>query len=232
MYPGAKTWSPYKGCELACTYCEPSFQRQARRQLHHCRSCYEYEPHEHPERVDPKKVPNAETVFIAGNADISFANPTYVAQILEVVREHSASHPTVSYYLQSKRPEFFAQFVDQLPPAVLLVTTLETNRDEGYDAISKAPLPTERHRQFRGLHYARKVITVEPVVEFDLEEFVEMIVEVEPEYVWVGFNSRPKAVSLPEPSEEKVATFIKQLQERGIEVRGKDLRGLTPPEAG
>ncbi len=44
MYAGAKTWNPFKGCQFDCTYCVPSFQRQAKRQLHNCQKCYGYTP--------------------------------------------------------------------------------------------------------------------------------------------------------------------------------------------
>jgi hypothetical protein len=50
------------------------------------------------------------------------------------------------------------------------------------------------------------------------------------EYVWLGYNSRPKSVKLPEPSPEKVQEFVGLLA--GIEVRGKELRGLVLPPAG
>jgi hypothetical protein len=36
MYADAKTWNPFKGCRFDCTYCVPSFQRQAKRQMHLC----------------------------------------------------------------------------------------------------------------------------------------------------------------------------------------------------
>jgi len=52
MYPAAKTWNPFKGCEFDCLYCVPSFQAQAKRQKHRCLECYKYQPHEHPERLD------------------------------------------------------------------------------------------------------------------------------------------------------------------------------------
>lgn len=53
-----------------------------------------------------------------------------------------------------------------------------------------------------------------------------MITEAEPEFVWIGYNSKPKAVRLPEPSLEKTAELIRLLKASGIQVRGKNLRGL------
>lgn len=42
MYADAKTWSPFKGCKFDCIYCVPSFQKQAKRQMHNCMDCYNY----------------------------------------------------------------------------------------------------------------------------------------------------------------------------------------------
>jgi len=226
MYADAQTWSVFKGCGFGCVYCKPSFQLQAKRQLHICRRCYDFEPHVHPERLDPKRIASAPIVFVGGNGDLAFCPPEYISSIIDVIKEHGAKHPTKVFYLQSKRPESFEPFLGLLPQSVVLVTTLETNRDKGYSAISKAPPPTERYRQFLALDYPRKVVTIEPVMDFDIDVFANMIVDIKPEYVWLGFNSKPKSVQLPEPSADKLRAFTRALTEAGIPIRGKDLRGL------
>ena len=108
------------------------------------------------------------------------------------------------------------------------MTTLETNIDEGYRNISKAPLPSERFRDFLDLDYPRKVVTIEPVMDFCLDGFVDWMVQLKRqdslEYVWFGFNSKPKQVQLPEPTIEKAQTFVDKIIQNGIEVRGKSLR--------
>ena len=110
---------------------------------------------------------------------------------------------------------------------MILVTTLETNRDEGYRKVSPtAPLPTDRYEQFRALHYGRKVVTVEPALDFDVKVFSEWIIDLDPEYVWLGFNSHPKSVALAEPPESKMKALMAKLSANGIKVKGKDLRGI------
>jgi hypothetical protein len=175
------------------------------------------------------KIPNKRIVFVCGNSDISFASPDFTRQIIAIVKRHNRKHPGTTYYLQSKRPEYFAQFLKELPESLSLVTTLETNRDDGYERISKAPPPSERYRQFLNLDYPRKVVTIEPIMQFDLDVFTGWICQIQPEYVWLGFNSKPDKVELPEPSETKVQTFMRRLADGGIEMRGKDLRGLELP---
>lgn len=227
MYATAKTWSPFKGCEFDCSYCRPSFQLQAKRQMHNCSACYNYAPHTHPERLS--RIPAADIVFVCGNADISFCDPAFTRQIIAAIKQHNARKPDKTYYFQSKRPEYLAQFVAELPRNAIIVTTLETNRDEDYASISKAPPPSLRYQQFQALAYPRKVVTIEPVMAFDVDTFSRWIIDLRPEYVWLGFNSREAQVRLPEPTEADVQAFVNRVTAAGIEIRGKELRGIELP---
>jgi hypothetical protein len=231
MYAEAKTWNPFKGCEFDCTYCRPSFQALAKWQKQ-CPDCVAYRPHEHPERLI--KIPNAPIIFVCGNGDLSFCRAEFTSAILERLSWHRLGREDrITYYLQSKRPEYFAPFIEreEVVPEVVFVTTLETNRDEGYEAISRAPPPIERLQQFAALPWPHKVVTAEPVMDFDLGPMFEMIASIRPDHIWIGYNSRPRAVQLPEPPPEKVMALMERLTNTGIEVRGKDLRGLEVPSA-
>lgn len=224
MYPKTKTWNPFKGCKFDCTYCGPSFKRQARRQLHICQQCADYVPHCHEKRL--ANIPSSPIVFVAGNADISFCPPRFTRKIIAAIKARiQRGRGNQTFYFQSKRPACFEQFLDEFPPEVILVTTLETNRDEGYREVSKAPVPSKRYEQFKSLDYPRKVVTVEPVMDFDLKIFSRWIISLKPEYVWLGLNSKKKP-KLPEPSEEKLRGLVRAIKQAGIEVRGKELRGL------
>lgn len=223
MYADTKTWSPFKGCRFHCVYCVPSFQLQSKRRKPYCGECYNYEPHCHEERLT--KIPSAPIIFVCGGADISFCPPQFTRRIIEAVAKHKPRKDK-TFYFQSKRPAYFEQFLSLFPPNVVLLTTLETNIDEGYKAISKAPLPTVRYRQFKDLDYPRKVVTIEPVMDFDEDVFPKWIVALKPEYVWLGLNSKPEALELPEPSPKKLRKLVKMLVRNGIEIRAKELRGL------
>ena len=226
MYAQAETWNPFKGCRFDCIYCEPSFQRQAKRQKHNCMDCYNYVPHPHPERLG--RIPSSPIVFVCGNGDISFCDPGYTWEIIGSIKTRNRRRPDQTYYFQSKRPEYFQQFLGELPDNAVLLTTLETDCDAGYGKISKAPPPSVRYAQFRALDWPRKVVTIEPVMDFDLCGFIEWILGLAPEYVWLGFNSKPKTVSLPELPRRKFDEFHRRLVANGIEVRLKDARMATP----
>jgi hypothetical protein len=224
MYADVKTWNPFKGCGFDCSYCKPSFQSQAKRQKHNCTFCYAYLPHQHPERLD--RIPSAKTVFVCGNSDICFSNTDYTREIISAIQKHNQKCPDKQYFFQSKRPAYFKPFLKDFPDNVILLTTLETNRDDGYRKISKAPRPSKRYQQFKKLSYPRKVVTIEPVMNFDVDVFLDWVVELDPEYVWLGYNSRPNQVFLPEPSIKKMRKFIDGLRENNIRIKSKDLRGL------
>jgi hypothetical protein len=225
MYSDTQTWNPFKGCLFDCVYCRPSFQQQAKRQKHNCTDCYNYVPHYHPERLN--KIPSAGTIFVCGNSDLSFCRPDFMHQIIDSVKRHNQRRPQKTYFFQSKSPGYFKPFLNDLPGNAIILTTLETNRGKGYDKVSKAPPPTIRYSQLRDLDYPRKVVTVEPVLDFDLDIFLKWIKNIGPEYVWLGFNSRPKQVDLPEPSEEKMTRFIQALEKNKVPVKGKDLRDVS-----
>jgi len=171
-------------------------------------------------------IPSKKIIFVCGNADIAFCRPAFTRRIIERIRQHSRRCPYKTFYFQSKKPSYFAPFLSEFSGNVILLTTLETNRDTGYRAVSKAPLPSERYKQFKALKYPRKVVTIEPIMDFDLDLFTKWILDLHPEYVWLGFNSKPEAVELPEPPAQKVQKFMEKLTIAGIEIRGKTLRGL------
>lgn len=218
MYEGAKTWNPAVGCLFDCIYCRPSFQAQMKRQKHNCMQCYKYVPHKHPDRLN--KIPKSPIVFVCGDGDISFCEPQYVQYIINVVTQYT---PNQTVYFQSKNPAYFELYGFKFPDNVVLVTTLETNRNEGYENFSQAPRPTTRAAAFKKLPHPRKIITIEPIMKFDLEPFVKMIKDIRPEAVWLGYNSRPKRVQLPEPSHDETRALMDRLS-KFTTVRLKTMR--------
>lgn len=131
---------------------------------------------------------------------------------------HCRAFPANEYVFQTKNPERFRSWsFGQLK--CIVGTTIETNREMG--GISKAPPPWER---FRGIKEIRRdgmstFITIEPIMDFDLDRFVEQIVDAAPEFVNIGADS--KGCSLPEPSPEKVQALVAALNENKIVIRKK-----------
>lgn len=236
MYTDTVTWNPAVGCLYDCVYCEKSFKRMLKRVAGtlNCPECYTYTPHYHPERLG--KIPSGKkewkevNVFVFGTGDISFYDPSFVRKTFRAIDKHKPRKEK-TYLFQSKNPVCFNQYLpwfNEHEHDVVLLTTLETNRNEGYELVSSATLPVTRFYDFYDLEYSRKVVTIEPVLDFDLEIFVTWMNMLRNqgslEYVWFGYDS--KRCGLPEPSEEKSQSFVDMLQDYGIEVRGKTLKGV------
>ena len=106
---------------------------------------------------------------------------------------------------------------------VLLGTTIETNRDELITAeISKAHLPSKRYKDFLTVNHPRKMITIEPVMKFDLEVLIKWIIDLNPEMVWLGYDS--KKSNLPEPSLTDVQNLGEKISENDIALHFKTIR--------
>lgn len=249
MYLNTKTWNPAVGCNYDCIYCEPSFKRQLKRVAGNplvaqgvleysenmynstrikggCTFCKLFTPHYHPERLKRTNALSKSQIFVFAHGDISFYNKKYVIEVLKIIKLFKNK----IFFLQSKNPICFNNYLEYLDDNVLLLTTLETNRDINYEYISKAPLPSKRYNDFLNLQYKRKVVTIEPIMDFDSDIFLDWLLRLKKqdslEYVWIGFNSKPNQVSLPEPNYDKVINFIIRLKENNIKIMGKDLRKI------
>jgi hypothetical protein len=208
MYKEAiKSWNPFVGCKHDCIYCESSFKRQMKRRKRQCMDCYNFEPHFHAQRLSNSLPRTTGTgfIFCCDMGDIAFCKPEWVERILSRIRDLTQR----TFLIQSKNPDIFNHY--QFPKNVLLGTTIETNRDDLYEGMSKAPLPSQRYSAMARLQYPRKVVTIEPVIDFDADVMVKWIEDISPEACYIGYDSKKN--DLPEPELYKVETFIEMLGE-------------------
>jgi len=208
-----KSWSVFIGCYFDCNYCEKSFKAQMKRQMpkfdkngkwRGCQDCYDYIPHFHENRLKDSlpKTTGDQFIWCCSSSDIYFAKEEWIEKVLERVRKLKNR----TFFFQSKAPEVFYKY--DFPENVMLGTTLETNRD--YRNISKAPIPYKRYNDFLNLKHPRKVVTLEPLMEFDLFPFLTMIRNISPERIYIGYDT--KNCKLNEPSLTKTQILINYLK--------------------
>lgn len=110
-----------------------------------------------------------------------------------------------TYLFQTKNPERFR--FHTFPRGAILGTTIETNRGL-YQYISQAPDTVFRYRAMASLP-SPKMVSVEPIMDFDLDVMVDWINRIEPQFVSIGADS--KGHHLPEPPPDKVDKLIEEL---------------------
>jgi len=220
MYPlSIKQWNPFVGCKHNCIYCKPSFQAQLKRWAKtECEKCYNFIPHQHPERLIQKlpKTRYGQFIFVGAAGDMTFCSTEYLLEILTRI----GSEPDKTFLIQSKDPKTFNRV--KFPDNVILGTTLETNRDNLYEGISKAPKPSARYKDFLKVNHPLKMVTIEPVIDFDVDVMVNWVAKINPCMVWLGYDSRSSG--LPEPELEKVKSLYWELGTRGFTVILKKIR--------
>lgn len=212
-------WNPWVGCKHDCSYCRPSFQAQLKRRKNQCQDCYDFVPHGHPTRLESHRFPRTgfmQFIFTCSSGDVAFCPKSYLQRIVEVIRQHRDR----TFLLQTKCPAALARV--EFPSNVVLGVTLETNRDALAQAVSKAPPPSARVRALADHPHATKMVTVEPVMDFDLDVMTEWIEQIAPSMVWLGYDS--KNSGLTEPDLAKVMQLHWELGRRGYVVVLKTIR--------
>ena len=97
------------------------------------------------------------------------------------------------------------------PKNVLLGATIETNRNYPINIKGKYP-PQTRFRRYismKTLDWEKKVIAIEPIMNFDLKEFKKWIYEIEPKKVSISLDNY--GYNLENPDVDKVIHLSRDL---------------------
>jgi protein gp37 len=162
------------------------------------------------------------TIFIEHLNDLWAAavNSTFIWEVLE----HCARFPATTYVFQTKNPVRYLQMIrwadfgmPPIPRGSILGTTIETNRAQ---AAGRAPQPRRRFEAMMDLPAEfRKFVTIEPILDFDLEVLADWLLRLHPDFVNIGADS--KGHGLDEPPAEKVRDLLAALSGARIEIRQK-----------
>ena len=195
MYPFVThTWNPIRGeCPHQCAYCYMKRFKVGKLRLE--------------EKELRTKLGSGNFIFVGSSTDM-WAEEVPDKWIKEVL-EYTRKFPENTYLFQTKNPLRFLEFIDYFGLNYILGVTLETNRDY---KTTKAPEPTKRWADFilaAGCGF-RKMVSIEPIMDFDLEDFIYLLKTIDPEFVSIGADS--KSHSLPEPSPAKVGELISELK--------------------
>jgi len=160
-------------------------------------------------------------VFVQDMGDL-FANNVPSEFILKIL-EHLKKYPDNTYLFQTKNPKRYLEFEDDFPSNVVLGVTIETNDEGKIKKISKAPSIKDRQDYMQRVKFAKTFVTIEPIISFNLEEFVRIIRDINPDFVNIGADSKNNGLN--EPSWDEVESLIRELKKfTGVKVKPNLLR--------
>lgn len=195
MYPFVThTWNPIKGeCPHSCTYC------------YMLKWGTKMKPLRLVESELKTTFPDDAFIFVGSSTDMWLAPD----ELIEPVMDKCLRNIPTRYLFQTKNPESFQDWLRVFRSLdCVLACTIETNRHIG--KISSAPPVEVRQRVMTHLDFPHKMISIEPVMDFDVESFLRWINLIKPDFVSIGANTNYK-VKLPEPSPEKLREFLDKL---------------------
>ncbi|MBA7645896.1 hypothetical protein ES703_53656 [subsurface metagenome] len=214
-----KTWNVFVGCEFECSYCNA---RKAA--LTRLKESPRYKDGFKPHLVEAelkRTFRPGQFIFVAYMGDIAFAS----RRAREVIYSRICQFPHTYFLIQTKNPECFRWWRLPTPVNVYLGTTIETNRDYH---LTKAPQPIERFRQLTGYPHNLKFLSIEPIMDFDLEELTQWVKLLQPDIIEVGADNYHN--HLPEPPWGKVERLLESL--RGICPKVIEKEGLERLKGG
>lgn len=194
------TWNPIKGrCYHDCAYCYMKILVPNPQSIHLDES-----------ELNGKSSEN-QFIFIGSSTDV-FASDVpseWITAILDFCVEATSHQQGVKtrFLLQTKNPARILEFTDHslfMNGQVVACTTLETNRHYP-ETMNNAPVPKERAEAMakiaeRGI---KTYVTIEPIMEFDLDELVSLVKMCAPGQVNIGANT-VRSVEIPEPAKGNI----------------------------
>lgn len=194
-------WNPIKGkCEFDCVYCYM-------KRFGHLKPPRLVEKEFKEFETDIKNVEKPVTIFVGSSIDM-FAKSIpgeWINRVLKFCCQYDNT-----YLFQSKNPARFLDF--NFPADTIFGTTIESNRD--HEGISKAPCIYDRIQAMIELRHQkyRTMVTIEPVLEFNVFEMVDILRVIKPEWINLGADSGGN--KLPEPSKEKLLELMDKIDIR------------------
>jgi len=186
------TWNPIRGeCPHRCTYCYMKGKPVGELRL--------------DDEALNDNLGSGRTIFVGSSVDMWHFDVPY-AWIDKVLDRCWLSAENL-FLFQTKNPARY-QYMP-IPENATLGVTLETNR--ATDEFSRAPAPVERAAMMGGITFRKKMVSIEPVMDFDIAEILRWITEwIQPVFVSIGADTR--GCKLPEPPPGKLRELIDELR--------------------
>ena len=206
------TWNTIKGeCYHDCSYC-------------YMKRWGKLNPAHFDEKELKTDLGNGNFIFVGSSCDMWAENipDEWIRKTLKHMERFDNK-----YLLQTKNPKRILNYIDScvISDKCVICTTIES--DSFFPEIMKnSPQPMQRSISMQEISESIDTyVTIEPILDFNLEHMVTMIKRCNPKQVNIGVNTSFK-ISLPEPSKDKVLQLINELQSFTIIHNKKNLQRL------
>lgn len=191
---------------------------------HDCEYCYvkrwgELKPVRFDEKELETDLGSGNFIFVGSSCDI-FAeeiHPNWTRMVIEHCNKFDNK-----YLLQTKNPNGFYKHLHDLDEKFILGCTIES--DVYHYCMAKSPEPHNRASAMKKIKN-KKFITIEPILNFNVNYFAQMINEINPDWVNIGADSGVN--KLNEPTSERIYKLISLLN--GKIVIKKNIKRLFKP---
>lgn len=211
----SRTWNPVTGCLYNCNYCWARNLATTKLQNSH-RYLEGFKPSLN-EAEFRSKFGKGDLVFVSDMGDLfgDFIPDEWIARVLDKI----SGYPEADFLLMTKNPQRYHEFLHCMPKNAILGVTIETNNDEivQIDKVSTAPLPSERYNFMKNIDWDRKLVSIEPILDFDLNPFKQWIEDIYPFLVYVGYDNYGH--KLREPILKNTLNLISVISENTLVIK-------------
>ncbi len=209
------TWNPISGCLYDCRYCWAKSLaltklKTAKRYANGFKPSFNTSEF----RVNFGR---GDLVFVADMGDMfaPFIPDRWIKQVLDHIRQF----PEADFLFMTKNPKRYLELLPFIPQNTILGTTIETDMNslivEG--KVSFAPPPSERAEAMKLLDWDRKIVSIEPILQFNFDVIIKWIAEIDPFIVYVGYDNY--GCHLHEPSIQQTFELLHKLSETALVIK-------------
>jgi DNA repair photolyase len=209
------TWNPVTGCLYDCNYCWA--RELAATKLKNSQRYFKGFKPSLNETEFRTKFSKGDIIFVSDMGDLfgAFVPKEWIRQVLEYISNFSEAN----FLFMTKNPIRYTELLQYIPKNAILGATIETNIDEiiQTDRISKAPLQSERYTAMKTLDWEKKIVSIEPILDFELQTFAKWVEDIYPFLVYVGYDNYN--YKLREPLQSKTLQLIDKISEYTLVIK-------------
>ena len=209
------TWNPISGCLFNCNYCWAKDLAITK-----LKNTKRYSKGFTPSLNETEFKVNfakGDLIFVSDMGDMfaDFIRSEWIMQVFS----HISKFPEADFLFMTKNPKRYVDLLPHIPKNAILGATIETTNDEiiQVDKVSNAPLPSQRYKAMKELVWERKIVSIEPVLDFNLNTFVGWIEDINPFLVYIGYDNY--CHKLREPTLKQTTELMQNLSRTSLVIR-------------